>query len=389
MGGPTLHDYREMLSPGLEDLIAEVLAPEGFAGHATGPASRRRGDAARAPLLHLPELPDGPDRGVDAPDRRDPTASRSHEHERLVPGEHCEIRMPVELVECAMHQRRTTWAFDSAEAAADLVPSVRRTLVGAVLPYLEPRRTAERLLASLDAAVWLTEPPSDYQPHSGTAAVASSPGSHPGAGRRRPADARDGLRRRRVPPPRVCACTVRGRSAALRVREVPGRRRAVGTDERPCGQRRPDPLADLLFVLGGGVEVDRHHHASAVDLGAGEVRPPARTVVLPVTAQLRRHRAAQGGGVAVEADHAAYLGVVPGPRRHAVEPRRVSAQSRLAKASAAWRRTAAYVPRSAATMMPGVRTVGEYGVPSAKPAKPPASVTISVPGEWSHGLLRA
>jgi hypothetical protein len=174
MGGPTLQDYREMLSPGLKDLIAEVLEPEGFVGREL---VLRRDDAGVRHELRF------------AISRNSPmvrTGALMHltvaiqprlavtEHERLVPGEHCEIRMPVELVECAMHQRRTTWAFDSAEAAEDLVPSVRRTLVGAVLPYLEPRRAAERLLAAVAAAVMADEPPSDYQPHSGTAAVAAA-----------------------------------------------------------------------------------------------------------------------------------------------------------------------------------------------------------------------
>ena len=60
----------------------------------------------------------------------------------------------------------------------------------------------------------------------------------------------------------------------------------------------------------------------------------------------------------------------------------------LAAARDASGRTALHVCASTETTSPGRRERGWYGVPSGCDTVPPASVTSSDPGAWSHGCER-
>src|SRR5690348_7554649 len=99
MQGPTQLDYLEMLAPGLDDLVAELLLPAGFTGRALtfrrdegGIRHELRFSIARNTflvrsgavlMLSLAVQP----------------RLAAKEFERLVPhGGRCEIRLPVELV---------------------------------------------------------------------------------------------------------------------------------------------------------------------------------------------------------------------------------------------------------------------------------------------------
>lgn len=182
MPGPTQLDYLEMLSPGFDDLVAELLVPAGFTGRAL---TFRRDEAGIRHELRFSIV-------------RNTFLVRSgavlmlsvavqprlaaKEFGRLVPhGGLCELRMPLELVEYAMGARHTVWAFDSAQGASDLLPFIARTLSQTVLPYLQPRRTAEGLLESLMTAAFADVPPPDYLPDSEAAVVGAAVALHLGA----------------------------------------------------------------------------------------------------------------------------------------------------------------------------------------------------------------
>lgn len=175
MQGPTQQDYLEMLAPGFDDLVAEVLVPQGFAGRAL---TFRRDDGGIRHELRFDLCRSTSLVGSGALLTLSVTIHprlAEREFARLVPeGGRCELRMPVHLVEYAMGARHTVWEFDSSQDAEDLVPAITRTLSHSVLPYLEPRRTAEGLLESLLAAVLASTPSPDYQPHGPDAAVGAA-----------------------------------------------------------------------------------------------------------------------------------------------------------------------------------------------------------------------
>lgn len=174
MTNPTQREYREMLSPGLDDLMAELAEPVGFAGRSM--VWRRDGAGVRHELKFVIARNSSLVRTgalMNLSVAIQPKIA-AEEYERLVPGDRCEIRMPVDLVEYATGVRHTMWAFDSAKGAADLLPAIRRTLSAATLPYLEARRSPEGLLACLTEAITAAEPPPDYQPRSQAAAVAAA-----------------------------------------------------------------------------------------------------------------------------------------------------------------------------------------------------------------------
>lgn len=174
MTNPTQREYREMFSPGLDDLMAEVVEPEGFAGKSMSwrrreggmhhemkfVISRNSSLVRNGALMHVFVAVQ--------------PKSAAEEFERLVPGETCQIRIPGDFIESAAGVRPTMWAFDSARAAVDLLPSIRRTMTDAVLPYLEARRTPEGLLACLIEAVAAAKPPPVYQPRNRDAAVGAA-----------------------------------------------------------------------------------------------------------------------------------------------------------------------------------------------------------------------
>jgi hypothetical protein len=175
MQGPTQQDYLEMLAPGFDDLVAQLLVPVGFAGRAS---TFRRDDGGIRHELRFDLCRSTSLVGSGALLTLSVTIHprlAEREFARLVPeGGRCELRMPVELVEYAMGVRHRLWDFDSAESAAELLPAVARTLSQAVLPYLEPRRTAEGLLDSLVTAAFADSSPPDYQPTSQDAAVGAA-----------------------------------------------------------------------------------------------------------------------------------------------------------------------------------------------------------------------
>ena len=219
MGGPTLNDYREMLSPGLEDLIAEVLAPAGFAGHSM---VQRRDDGGIRHELRFSSL---------ARTRRCVRTgallqlsvalqprSRHTSSGAWCPAVCVSIRVPVRARGARHGGACTRSGHSTPPRRRPSCCPVHRTDARAqvVCRTSQPRRTVEGLLEALDkASLARHEPPPDYQPDS-----RSRRGRPPrwpctwDALETRSGSSCTAYGEDAVPPPRICTGPVRGRSAA-------------------------------------------------------------------------------------------------------------------------------------------------------------------------------